>query len=143
VILAAHYKSPGHSRNAGDIIELLRFRHKSLLAGDLNPKHPFWNIVVFKTSGAKLLDLLDINQFDISTPHCPTHYSPAVNGEVLDMVVHKNIRLSEVTVSDILDSDHLPIVSQLLDHVKTRDLSGQVDKFTDWERFQSLSFELI
>jgi Na+/phosphate symporter len=44
-------------------------------------------------------------------------------------------------MSGCLDSDHLPIVSYLLDHVNTRNLSDPVDKFTDWERFQSLAFE--
>jgi hypothetical protein len=33
---------------------------------------------------------------------------------MLDITVHKNVRLSEVIVADILDSDHLPIVFLLL-----------------------------
>jgi hypothetical protein len=41
VLLAAVYKSPGHAWNNADVIELVSFRHKSLLAGDLNAKHPF------------------------------------------------------------------------------------------------------
>jgi hypothetical protein len=41
VLLAAVYKSPGHAWNDTDITELLIFRHKSLLVGDLNAKHPF------------------------------------------------------------------------------------------------------
>jgi hypothetical protein len=57
--------------------------------------------------------------------------------------VHKNVRLSEVIVSDILDSGHLPVVFHLLDHVRTGDISDPVGKFTDWERFQSLASELI
>jgi hypothetical protein len=65
-------------------------------------------------------------------------YSPAGNGDV-----HKNVRHSEVTVSDILDSDHKPIVFHLLDHVRTRNISEPVDKLTDWERFQSLSSKLV
>jgi hypothetical protein len=44
---------------------------------------------------------------------------------------------------DILDSDHLPVIFHLLDHVRTRNLLDLVDKFTDWEQFQSLSSELI
>jgi hypothetical protein len=35
VLLAAVCKSPGHAWNDADIIELLSFRHKSLLVGDL------------------------------------------------------------------------------------------------------------
>jgi hypothetical protein len=109
------------------------------LAGDLNSKHPFWNSAVLNPSGEKLLKLFDVNEFEISAPQYPTHYSPAGNGDVLDIVVHQNIRLSYVTVSDILDSDHLPIVFHILDHVKTRNPSEPVEKFTDWERFQSLA----
>jgi hypothetical protein len=61
---------------------------------------------------------------------------------VLDIVLH-NVWLSEVIVSDILDSGHLPIVFHLLDHIRTRNLSDTVDKYTDWERFQNLVYELI
>jgi hypothetical protein len=46
-------------------------------------------------------------------------------------------------VSDILDSDHLTVVFHLLDHIRTRNVSDPVDKFTDSERFQSLISELI
>jgi hypothetical protein len=42
-----------------------------------------------------------------------------------------------------MDPDHLPIIFHLLDHVRTRDLSDPVDKFTDLERFQILASELI
>jgi hypothetical protein len=65
------------------------------------------------------------------------------NGDLLDTVVHKNGRLSDVVVSDILDSDHLPIIFHLLGHIRNRNLSGPVDKFTYWERFQSMATELI
>jgi hypothetical protein len=79
----------------------------------------------------------------MSGPQCPTHYSPAGNGDVLDIVVHKNVQLSKVIVYDILDSDHLTIVYHLLDHVRTRNLWDPGDKFTEWERIQSLASELI
>jgi hypothetical protein len=62
---------------------------------------------------------------------------------VLDIVVHKNIRLSEVIVTDILDSDHLPIVFHLVDHVRTMNPLDPVDKFTDLEQFKNLASELI
>jgi hypothetical protein len=34
----------------------------------------------------------------------------------------KNIRVSVVILSDILDSDHLSVVFHILDHVKNRNL---------------------
>jgi hypothetical protein len=66
--------------------------------------------------------LFDLDDFEISAPQCPMHYSPAGNGDVLDIVVHKNIRHSDVIDSDILDSDHLPILFHILDHVRTTKL---------------------
>jgi hypothetical protein len=69
-----------------------------------------------------------------------THYFPA--GNDIDTVVHKNVQLSEVTVSDILDSDHLPLIFHLLDLVKTRYLSDPAENFTDLEQFQSLASKL-
>jgi hypothetical protein len=73
--------------------------------------------------------------------HNPIHYSPAGNSDMLDTVVHKNVQLLEV--SDIGDSDHLPIIFHILDHIKTTKLSGQIEKFTYWKQFQSLPPELI
>jgi hypothetical protein len=57
--------------------------------------------------------------------------------------VHKNIGLSNVNVSGILDSDHLIIIFHILDHVRTKNVSATLEIFTDWERFQSLSSNLI
>jgi hypothetical protein len=57
------------------------------------------------------------------------------NGDALDIVVHKNIRLSNVIVSNILDSDHLPIIFHILDHVRTKNVPAPLEIFTNWERF--------
>jgi hypothetical protein len=113
------------------------------LAGDLNAKYPSWNRAVSNPSGEKLLQFFDRNYFEISAPKCPIHYSPGGNGDVLDIVMHKNIRLSNVTISDILDSDYLPIIFHILDHVRTKNVSAPLEKFTDLERFQSLASNLI
>jgi hypothetical protein len=101
-----------------DIIYLLRFRNKSVLAGCLNAKHPVWNSAVSNPSGKKLLDLFDVTDCEISALQCSTHYSPDRNSDILDTVDHHNVRLSEVIVCDVLDSDHLPIVFHILDLLK-------------------------
>jgi hypothetical protein len=61
-LLAAVYKSPGRAWNDVDITELLRFRHKFILVGDLNAKHPFWNSAVSNPSGKKLMTLFDLKK---------------------------------------------------------------------------------
>jgi hypothetical protein len=45
VLLVAVCESRGNYWNDADIAKLLNFRYKSLLAGDLNAKYPFWNNV--------------------------------------------------------------------------------------------------
>jgi hypothetical protein len=75
------------------------------------------------------LDSVYINEFEISAPQCPTHYSPTGNGDVLDIVVHQNMRLSGVIVFDILGSNHPPIVFHILSCVETKNLSEPVEKF--------------
>jgi hypothetical protein len=69
-------------------------------------KHPVWNSKVSNPSGLKLLDLYVKSNFEISAPQHPTHFDSDGRGDVLDIVVHKDIRLSEVRVLDIMDSDH-------------------------------------
>lgn len=90
-LLAAVCKSSGHIWADADIIELLSFRYKSHLA-DLSAKHPFWNSVVSKHPDTKVFNLLHINQFEISAPHYRTLYSPAGDGDMIDIVAHKNFR---------------------------------------------------
>jgi hypothetical protein len=51
--------------------------------------------------------------------------------------------MAEVIVSDVLNSDHLPILFHILDHVTTRNLSEPIEKFTDWERVQSLASDSV
>jgi hypothetical protein len=143
VSFAAVYKSPGHAWNDADLTELLSFRLTSLLAGDLKAKHPFWNSVISNLSGAKLSNLLHKNEFEIPEPQCATRYSPAGNGDLLDIVMQKKVRLSEVIVYDILDSDHLRFVFHFLDHVRSRSLSDPVDEVTGSDQSQSLASELI
>jgi hypothetical protein len=36
--------------------------------------------------------LFDASDFEISAPQCPTNYSAMGNEDVLDIVVHKNIK---------------------------------------------------
>jgi hypothetical protein len=50
-----------------------------------------------------------------------------LSGDLFNIFVQKNVRVSQVTVSDILGSDHLPTIFHLLDHVRTRNRSDPVD----------------
>jgi hypothetical protein len=143
MLLAFVYKSPLRAWRDADITELVNFRTKSILAGNLNAKHPVWNSKVSNSSGLKLLDLFVNSNFEISGPQHPTYFVSDGRGDVLGIVIHKDVRLSDVRVLDIMDSDHLPIMFCIWDHVKTREILDPVEKFTDWERFNSLASALV
>jgi hypothetical protein len=83
------------------------------------------------------LQLFGASDFEISAPQCPTNYSSVGNQDVLDIMMHMNIRLSNDIASDILDSDHLPIIFHILDHFRTKNVSAPLEKIMDWEQFQS------
>jgi hypothetical protein len=68
ILIAAVYRSPGRAWSDADTTGLLSFRKKSILAGDMNAKHSFWNSRVSNPSGEKLLNLFDLDDFDISVP---------------------------------------------------------------------------
>jgi hypothetical protein len=57
MFLAAVYKSPQRLCSDKDITELLDFRNKSILACDLNSKHPVWNSKFSNPSGLMSLEL--------------------------------------------------------------------------------------
>jgi hypothetical protein len=53
-LLATVYHYPSHAWSDADINEFFRFRHKSILVGNLNAKNPFWKSAVSNSSGEKL-----------------------------------------------------------------------------------------
>jgi hypothetical protein len=137
IFLAAVYRSPVSDWTDTDIIELLRRKEKIILAGNLNAKHPLWNSRISNKTGTSLLYLQYKSDFQISAPQYSTHYIPSGIGDVLGIVLHKNTRISEINVLEILDSDHLPILFYMLDHVSTKNILASVETFTDWDRFQT------
>jgi hypothetical protein len=54
---AAVFKTPERLCSDTDITQILGIRNKSILAGDLNAKHPVWNSNVSNLSALKLLEL--------------------------------------------------------------------------------------
>jgi hypothetical protein len=117
------FKLPGQAWTDTDVT--------GLLACDLNAKNPVWNRRVSSPWGKNLLDLYDNDDFQISAPQCPTYYTTKVNGDTLDTVMQWNVRLSYVTLFEVTDSDHLPILIHILGHVSSRDFSAPAEIHTD------------
>jgi hypothetical protein len=127
MLLAFLYKSPLRACRDADITELLNFRTKSILAGDLNANHPVGNRKVSNPSGLKVLHLFLNSNFEISVQQYSIHFVSDGRSDVLDIVVHKDVRLSEVRLLDIMDSDHLHTMFCILDHVKATEILDPVE----------------
>jgi hypothetical protein len=76
---------------------------KTILTGELNTEHPGWICKISNPSGLNLPDLFITCNFEIPVPQHPTHFVPDGRGDILDIVVHEDIRLSKVKFLGILD----------------------------------------
>jgi hypothetical protein len=114
-----------------------------MLAGELHSKHPVCSKNISNTSDLKILELFVSTYFETSAPrYCP-HYKRYGRSYVVHILVHQKVRLSEVIVTDILDSDHLPIIFNILNPVRKKEALNPVEKLTDWDLLQGLASELI
>jgi hypothetical protein len=84
-----------------------------------------------------------IVDLQISVSQHPTHYTPLGTSDVFDIMLNKNVRLSDVMDSDIVKLRHLSNFFHILDHVRATDILIRVEGFTQWERCQSFASELI
>jgi hypothetical protein len=74
MFLATLCMSPSSAWIDADITELLTFRHKSLVAEELDAKYPLYNSAASNPSGEKLRESIDINNLDISASQYTTHF---------------------------------------------------------------------
>lgn len=131
MLCAAVYKSPQRLWSDTYIIELLGFRNKSMPAGNQNVKQSVWNSQVLNPSDLNLLELFVHSSWNLSPTMLYTLHSWCERW-VQDIVVHQNIRLSELTVTDIVDSHHLTSHVSSLGPVRMRTTLDPVEKLTDW-----------
>jgi hypothetical protein len=80
---------------------------------------------------------------EISAPQFPKRYNPNRSVNVLNRVIHQNVRPPQVIVPDFLDSGLQPVLFSKMDYVESRETFDLVEKFTDWERFHSLTSKLV
>jgi hypothetical protein len=138
IVLAVVHLSPQRLWSDTNITELLGFRNKSIMAGNLKAKYPVWDSKTSNNLDFKLLELFVCSNFEISAPQCSTHYTPDGRGDVFDIIVLvlQNIQLSEA-IGSPTNMFSIPYP------VRTREALDPVETLTDWELFQSLVSELI
>ncbi|KAI5738896.1 hypothetical protein M8J77_012467 [Diaphorina citri] len=88
----------------------------TIVAGDLNSKHPAWFSVVSNPNGRKLFKLMNQSEWFVLGPDEPTYFPSHENRhpDVLDILVCKNVpNVISQTVLAELDSDHNPVIIEL------------------------------
>ena len=108
------YNPPNKRILDTDLDSLLIDNIPTIIAGDLNSKHPNWNSRVTNTNGKILNSYIELNTNCIAAgPFTPTHFSHN-RPDILDIAVLKDCPLtfSLDTLND-LSSDHNPVLMNL------------------------------
>ncbi|UYV70717.1 Prkrir [Cordylochernes scorpioides] len=128
------YKPPNTYLDQTDIYNIFSTDTPTIIAGDLNCKHPAWGSTTTNPSGRRLQNAINVMDLDVSYPDEPTHDSPP---DIIDIAVHKNISQSARVYSKVLHeltSDHLPVLLVLQDFKIS--YSNTKIKITDWALFK-------
>ncbi|GJQ79297.1 hypothetical protein Trydic_g16165 [Trypoxylus dichotomus] len=111
VKLVAAYKAPNRQLLEDDLCEIFDTRGAVILAGDLNAKHPSWNLRQTNASGTCLRRLADDLHLLVDATAEPTIYPH--NGQP-DVLIMKDVaQFHQLTVLNELSSDHNPVLLQL------------------------------
>jgi len=78
-----------------DIDNLLDSDHPTILAGDMNAKHPFWNSRRTNAAGLTLLNHMEENNYFIVAPDTQTHNPDQRHHQpdILDIAILKDNHL--------------------------------------------------
>ena len=112
----AAYKAPQTRLQVADVRKLLDSPLPTIIAGDLNCKHPAWNSSCISPDGRRLFDDAEREGYCVTGPAVPTHYPyiASHNPDVIDVVVHRGLSSQpELEVLYDLNSDHCPVLAVL------------------------------
>ena len=110
------YNPPQISNNFSDLVALLNSNFSTIIAGDLNAKHPAWGCSSTNSNGRSLLKKSLRHHFSVEIPPSTTHVpgSALHSPEILDIFITKNINIhSDPQAISALSSDHSPVILAL------------------------------
>jgi hypothetical protein len=131
---------PPNSYNNNDFNKLIQ-HSPSLIAGDLNCKHPSWNSLAVNAGGNKLFNHSLNSDFVIVGPDEPTHYddSNRTQPDVLDIAIFQDLPLNfSMSVLNELNSDHLPVIITINSRLQQKQTSIPDYMNANWELFCSI-----
>lgn len=141
--LISVYLSPTKKLLPSDLEALILLSNiPTIIAGDLNSKHPSWNSKVANTKGRILLAHSRSNSYSVAGPVEPTHFSSrskGLKGDVLDIALLVNMRHSiQLETLYALSSDHNPVLIDYGDEMVAAPAQERFNlKRANWEKFRS------
>ena len=116
LLVVSAYLPPNKKLLNKELDAIFKAGKQVVLMGDLNAKHENWNCIDSNPNGEKLKRLLDKRQYFLLAPDSATHisYCNNHNSSVIDIALVKNISNCNISVINDLDSDHLPILLNLI-----------------------------
>lgn len=134
--ITAAYCHPRTSLNTADIDRLMRLNDQVIIAGDLNAKHDNWNNTTPNSNGELLYNHSAEAAYSIEAPAEPTFPH---SESTLDIVLVKNCAISSPRVVEEFESDHLPIMFDVLStQVEIQTSLRLAYNKTDWHTYKKL-----
>ncbi|GJQ88084.1 hypothetical protein Trydic_g13096 [Trypoxylus dichotomus] len=133
--LYAAYSSPQNDIEEADIDAVFNAHHPTILAGDLNSKHPQCNSQTLNRKGKQLIKNSDERNLTVDAPTEDTHiYTPTGSTDVLDLVILKSVTTPYYleTIND-LSSDLFPVIMTV--SIETSNIQETI-RTTNWQNFE-------
>lgn len=139
--IAAVYKSPNRRLHDSDLDYIFTQNNSTLVIGDLNCKHVFWNCRVSNPNGSRLFNYVTNNDVFVSSPSEPTFFPRQLRSEpdILDIVLFKHFHMPIFhTVLPEMDSDHSPVIINFCTQLEPMQVIEKlINGHVDWDLFQS------
>ncbi|XP_035224816.1 uncharacterized protein LOC118197417 [Stegodyphus dumicola] len=119
-LIVSVHKPPQKILNTAEIEYICNLGYPTIIAGDLNCKHPAWNSRFTNSNGIRLYNYMLNSAINIMATTDPTHISSHYNHtpDVLDILLTCNIpQIPDLTNLKKLDSDHTPIMFTLYNFI--------------------------
>lgn len=146
LLLGSIYSPPSVSIDnfKSDFIKLFTTSFPTIIAGDINAKHQYWNNSKTDSKGRELLQLANHHLFEIHIPSEPTLIPAIGKPSTVDLAFSKNLHcISNLLTVNDLSSDHLPVKFEV-----NSEFPSKFDKIfdfpkADWQKFRSIISEKL
>ncbi|XP_045466777.1 uncharacterized protein LOC123675461 [Harmonia axyridis] len=131
------YRSPNNGLEEADVKNFFRTKKPTIIAGDLNAKHPDWNSRKTNPQGTKLRAIADKYNLLVLGPEDPTHIHETTGTmDVLDIALMKNVSANyDIETKMDLSSYHSPVILTL--EIRTDRLPTD-RKTINWAKFNEI-----